>query len=343
MDLLSEIVGELRLESVSYWRLELTAPWALRFPAGGRGIHIVTRGSCWLEVDGGRAPAAVASGDLVVMPSGRGHVLRDAPRPRKASPIEELVRGASPGRAIEHGGAGLPTTIVCGQFRFGTLGHPALEALPPVLHLRGDERIGPFIQAHTQCIAAEVSAPAEGAAIVTARLSDVLLVQALRAYLRDVPADERGWLRGLADPQIGRALARMHRSPELDWSVPALAQEAGMSRAAFSARFSEQMGVSPGKYLADWRMYRAKVLLRSGSALVAEVAAEVGYRSEAAFSFAFKRLVGSSPSAYRDDHRAADVATATREQQPLLRTQQSALDGGALSRRSGMRVKRRLP
>ncbi|XYI00141.1 AraC family transcriptional regulator [Sorangium sp. So ce1128] len=303
MDLLSEIVGELRLESVSYCRLELTAPWALRFPAGGRGIHIITRGSCWLEIDGARAPVAVASGDLVVMPSGRGHVLRDALEPRKTSSIEDLVRGAYPGRAIEHGGAGLPTTIVCGQFRFGTLGHPALEALPPVLHLRGDERAGPWIQAHTQCIAAEVSAPAEGAAIVTARLSDVLLVQALRAYLRDVPADERGWLRGLADPQIGRALARMHRNPELDWSVLTLAQEAGMSRAAFSARFSEQMGASPGKYLADWRMYRAKLLLRSGAVSVSEVAASVGYRSEAAFSYAFKKVVGSSPSAYRHSYR----------------------------------------
>ncbi|KYG06824.1 hypothetical protein BE21_32595 [Sorangium cellulosum] len=303
MDLLSEIVGELRLESVSYFRLELTAPWALRFPPGGRGIHIITRGSCWLEVDGPRPPVALTSGDLLVMPSGRGHVLRDARKPRKAVPIEDLVRSASPGRAVEHGGDGVPTTIVCGQFRFGTLGHPALEALPPVLHLRGDEGVGPFVQAHTQCIAAEVSAPAEGAAIVTARLSDVLLVQALRAYLRDVPADERGWLRGLADPQIGRALARMHRNPELDWSVLTLAQEAGMSRAAFSARFTEQMGASPGKYLAEWRMYRAKVRLRSGAALVAEVAAEVGYSSEAAFSHAFKKLVGTSPSAYRDGHR----------------------------------------
>jgi len=303
MDLLSEIVSELRLESVSYARLELAAPWALQFPPGGRGIHIITRGSCWLEVDGGQAPVGIASGDLVVMPSGRGHVLRDARKSRKGTPIEELVRGAPPGRAIEYGGAGLPTTIVCGQFRFGTQGHPALEALPPVLHLRGDERIAPWIQAHTQCITAEVSDPTEGTAIMTTRLSDVLLVQALRAYLQEVPADERGWLRGLADPKIGRALARMHRSPELEWSVLTLAREAGMSRAAFSARFSEQMGASPGKYLADWRMYRAKVLLRSGVASVAEVAAEVGYRSEAAFSFAFKNAVGASPSVYRGTRR----------------------------------------
>lgn len=308
MDLLSEIVSELRLESVSYARLELSAPWALRFPSGGRGIHIVTRGSCWLEVEGGQAPLPIASGDLVVMPSGRGHVLRDARKPRKGTPIEELVAGAAPGCAIEHGGDGVPTTIVCGQFQFGTLGHPALEALPPVLHLRADERIGPSIQAHTQCIAAEVSAPSEGSAIITTRLSDVLLIQALRAYLKDVPDDERGWLRGLADPQIGRALARMHRNPELEWSVLTLAQEAGMSRAAFSARFSEQMGASPGKYLGDWRMYRAKVLLRSGAASVAEVAAEVGYRSEAAFSFAFKNAVGASPSVYRGIRREVDRA-----------------------------------
>src|ERR1043165_7197163 len=104
MDLLSDIVSELRLESVTYSRLELSAPWALRFPAGGRGIHIVTRGSCWLDVDGGRAPVAVASSDLVVMPSGRGHVLRDGRKPRKGIAIEDLMRGATPGRPIMHGG-----------------------------------------------------------------------------------------------------------------------------------------------------------------------------------------------------------------------------------------------
>lgn len=305
MDLLSEIVAELRLESVSYFRMELTAPWALHFPAGGRGIHIITRGSCWLEVSDAQSPIAVAAGDLVIVPSGRGHVLRDARRPRKAVPIEDLVRSAAPGCALEHGGDGLPTTLVCGQFRFGTLGHPALEALPPVLHLRGDAHAGPWIQAHIQCLATEVSQPSEGADIVTARLSDVLLVHALRAYLRDVPADERGWLRGLADPQIARALTQMHKAPELDWSVPALAREAGMSRAVFSARFSEQMGASPGKYLAEWRMYRAKLLLRSDLASIAEVAAKAGYRSEAAFSFAFKNIVGVSPSAYRDRERQA--------------------------------------
>lgn len=310
MDLLSEIVSELALESVSYSRLELTAPWSLRFPRGGRGIHIITRGSCWLDVEGAKAPIAIASGDLVVMPSGRGHVLRDGRKPSRGVAIEDLVRGAAPGRAVEYGGPGLPTTIVCGQFRFGTLGHPALEALPPVLHLRGDERNSRWVQAHTQCIVAEVSSPSEGSAILTTRLSDVLLVQALRSYLEEVPPDERGWLRGLADPQIGRALSRMHQNPGLEWSVVTLAQEAGMSRAAFSARFSEQMGASPGKYLGNWRIYRAKVLLRAGVASIAEVAAEVGYRSEAAFSFAFKNAVGTSPSVYRGARREPERAEA---------------------------------
>jgi AraC-like DNA-binding protein len=82
--------------------------------------------------------------------------------------------------------------------------------------------------------------------------------------------------------------------------VAALAAELAMSRSAFAARFSELVGVPAMQYVTDWRMQLARNRLRDGAS-VAEVAGELGYRSEAAFSRAFKRVMGMPPGAARRD------------------------------------------
>jgi AraC-like DNA-binding protein len=138
-----------------------------------------------------------------------------------------------------------------------------------------------------------------GSATVIAKLSELLFVEAVSQYVASLPADRRGWLAGLRDPQIGRALALLHTRPTDAWTAEALALEVGMSRSVFAERFTSLVGHPPMHYLALWRMHLAAQRLRDGHASVAQVAIAVGYESEAAFSRAFKRQFGTSPGGWR--------------------------------------------
>lgn len=131
------------------------------------------------------------------------------------------------------------------------------------------------------------------------RLTDILVVQAIRAWLQSNEALETGWLAALRDPKIGRALQAFHRAPQEGWTIARLAERAGMSRSAFAARFKQLTGEGVMQYALHWRMQLAQMDLKEGKRTLAEIAIGLGYESEAAFARAFKRIVGTSPGAYR--------------------------------------------
>jgi AraC-like DNA-binding protein len=126
-----------------------------------------------------------------------------------------------------------------------------------------------------------------------------LFVEAVSQFVASLPAERRGWLAGLRDPQIGRALSMLHARPTEAWTAEGLALEIGMSRSSFADRFSSVVGQPPMQYLALWRMHIAAQSLREGHRSVAQVGASIGYDSEAAFSRAFKRQFGESPGGWR--------------------------------------------
>jgi AraC-like DNA-binding protein len=166
------------------------------------------------------------------------------------------------------------------------------------VHVRGEAgRLDPVLQ----LLASEVGAAQPGSRTVISRLADVMLVMALRAHLRGLSGDCKtgGWLRAVADPQIGAVLAAIHGKPEADWTVESLARSAAMSRSAFAARFAELVGEPPLHYVTRWRMQKAAHALRTSDARLAEIAPTVGYETEAAFSKAFKRVYRQSPGAFR--------------------------------------------
>jgi AraC-like DNA-binding protein len=300
MDVLSEVLAEVRLESTLYARFAVTAPWAVAYPEGETaGFHVVTQGGCVLEMAGERIE--LDAGDFVVLPHGTAHTLRSRGIDAPVTPVESFVGAAEGFGEVEHGGGGEAAGYLCGAFHFAdSRRNPVLAALPPLIHVRGENgRVLPWLELSLQMVACEASSRRAGGATVLARLADILFVQAVRAHLASLPEHSAGWLGALRDPQIGRALSLIHREPERPWTVGSLAAAVFMSRSSFAERFTRRVGQPPLAYLAAWRMYRAGRLLRSGNVRMAEVAQRLGYGSEAAFSTAFKRWAGVSPGAYR--------------------------------------------
>jgi AraC-like DNA-binding protein len=128
-------------------------------------------------------------------------------------------------------------------------------------------------------------------------------------YLETLPPEHAGWLAGVRDPAIGKAMSLMHARPAHDWTIDELAKEVGMSRSVLAERIAKLAGIPPMHYLAKWRMQVASELLTSGKTNLAGIAADVGYESEASFSRAFKKMVGVPPSTWRRQERLGKTRT----------------------------------
>jgi AraC-like DNA-binding protein len=313
----SDPVGEalhfLRMNGAFYCRSELTSPWGLTMPpmAGYIWFHVVTSGRLWLETgDRDEDGSWIHPGDLALVPHGEGHVLRSEPG-APAPGILDLERELISDRyeILRHGGGGEPTGLICGAVRFE---HPAAEnlirILPSTIRIKpsSSPRLD-WLESTLRLMAAEASELRPGGEAVITRLGDILVIQAIRAWMENDPAARSGWLGALQDPQIGRAISLIHRDPARHWTVASLADELAMSRSAFAARFSELVGEPVMAYVARWRMNVAVDALTEEGATVAELADRLGYRSEAAFSRAFKRVIGASPGEVR---RRADEDSA---------------------------------
>ena len=291
----------LRMSGTFYFRSELTAPWGLGIPPMPDCLwfHVVTAGAALLEVDDDGRGRLAAAGRARAGPARDRAPAAGRRRTRAAPSVLGIPHDFVTDRyaIIRHGGGGAATTLVCGAVRFD---HPAarslVELLPATIHLTdpatGAATRPEWLPATLRMMAAEAAQLRPGGETVLTRLADVLVIQAIRAWLATDPGGRTGWLGALRDRQIGRALALVHRDPARDWTVAALAAECAMSRSAFAARFTELVGEPAMQYVTRWRMQTALHELSSGDGTVAELAGRLGYRSEAAFSRAFKRVVG---------------------------------------------------
>jgi AraC-like DNA-binding protein len=185
--------------------------------------------------------------------------------------------------------------------------NPLLEALPVVVR-------APVSPASWRWMAglldAAVQATGHGGAgreAMLAKLAELMFVEALRAHLESLPPDARGWVAGLRDPQVGRALQVIHGHPYEVWNLDALARAVSMSRSSFAERFAAYVGMPPMQYLTRWRLQLASRLLEDGHT-VTRAAAAVGYQSESAFTRAFKRHVGQAPGAWRRERASSKPA-----------------------------------
>jgi AraC-like DNA-binding protein len=301
MDPLSEVLQDFRMTGVSYGRYEMAHPWGIHFPEQAQArFHFVGSGMCWLHTrDGGWM--RLAEGDIVLLPKGIPHELAFAPE-SPCKPIDPSRLDSFGGivYCLTETGDGEKTTLFCGTMSLEAHAfHPLLDLMPQVIRgcevMSRDRVIATLLEAMSD----EVALSQLGGATILARLADLLVARVIRCWVKGACETAEGWLAAIRDPQIGRALAAVHRDPGEDWTVESLARVAGLSRSSFAEKFTGVVGEGPGRYVARWRMRVAGEWLSRDHLSVAEAAQRLGYESEASFSRAFKRLVGSSPGHWR--------------------------------------------
>ena len=300
-DTVSDLLRSLRVRSNVFCLATMRAPWGFSVPARDvASFHIVLDGGGVLEVDG-EPPLELARGDLVVLPHGDAHVVRDRPGSAVTS-IAVLEPANETSWEVRGGSNGPPTELICGTFQLENA-QPLLTALPNVIRVPGREgRPVEWLEASVRLLRGEMPVCAPGAEEIVTRVTDVLVVQAIRVHLLD---DGREPIAVLGDAQIGTAVRLIHADPARPWTVTELARRVALSRSAFSSRFRALTGESPMRYVARFRLALASELLRSTDASVAAVARSCGYGSEASFSRAFQRWFGTTPGSYRRRARAS--------------------------------------
>lgn len=306
MDALSDVLAALRVSGSFSSRLEARGSWALRFPGAGDQLKFGTVLGGRVELSVGREPAIEAvAGDLYLISGGSDFIARSV---SSHGPVQDGVaayrRHRGEDGVVRLGSSGPLVSLLSGRFTFDPRSalYP-LRQLPPLIHLRAEDDATKALSSILQLLRRERERPRPGMDLASSSLAGLLLVEALRVYLAKYP-QPAGWLAGLCDPKIARAMGAMHADLRRAWTVQELADVALMSRTAFATRFRELVGESPVNYLTQWRMVVAGRLLQDTDTSAASIGLQVGYESETAFSAAFKRSAGFPPAKYRAVARA---------------------------------------
>jgi len=324
VDVLSEVLGAIKLSGAFYFNGEFTAPWGVRTPAStalaplfGAGhrvliFHLLTEGRGVAGLEGGPL-MPLQAGDIVMFPHGDAHVIGNGTPLRAIDYEGELRRILAQGlRLTRSGGGGEITRFVCGYLSCDEhMGKVLLAGLPAMLKVSvRDKGSALWLEHAIAYLVGDAQSASAGGYAVQARLAESLFIETLRRHIVSLPPGSTGWLAGVRDPSVGKALQLLHADPAKRWTLPLLARGAGMSRSVLAERFRQFIGESPMAYLTRWRLLLAARRLQAGGRGVAIIAAEAGYDSEAAFNRAFRREFGMPPARFRRMAQPAAAAAA---------------------------------
>jgi AraC-like DNA-binding protein len=315
MDPLSDLLRVVRLDGAFFYGVEAAEPWSVETVAAEQltprimpsaehliSYHILTAGRCYGGLVGEELVELIA-GDVIVFPHGDPYVMsseRDVHGPAvNTSAPDRYPHTVRLGDSGPRGASFVCGFLGCDRQPF----NPLLAALPRRMHMRGMSSA--WHDSFTRQLTEESRLGRPGADSVLTRMAEVMFIEVIRRYLEDLPPGQTGWLAGLRDEMVGRALALLHARPAHPWTLPDLAREAVSSRSSLAKRFTELVGQPPMQYLTQWRMQVAANLLAQSGAKLGAIAADVGYDSEAAFSRAFKKATGVPPGAWREARRPA--------------------------------------
>lgn len=301
-DILSDVFSTLRIRSNLYFLAELKGDFSIEVPPERRRIrfHLVRQGRCWLRLPDGRVQE-LGEGDIAIVPNGIAQVLSGTPDAAPVSLGEIVAGGALREGLLTYGVGERRARLLCGFCQFDEeLDHPVLTGLPALLTLRSEDLGGePWTAATLRLLAMEAELNGQGSTGILTRLLEIVFIQAVRRIEAGLGEEARGFIVALSDDRLSKALRGIHKKPSLDWTIAALAKEAGMSRARFADRFTTLVGMPPIGYLTRWRLSLARDLLVNSALDMAEVAARCGYASVPSFSRRFKEAFGIGPGSYR--------------------------------------------
>ena len=330
MDVLSNVLETVRLTGALMITADLNDPWPILSPSfevllQSRSskaecvsfFHIITAGKCLFKMESGK-PFLLGNGSVIIFPHGCPHIMASTlqiqPTPIVALPNGEGMQGLP---KVKHAGPGENTKLICGYLLCDQRFNPLLGAVPEVIILSPEkERISKdnpellpntlsitpngWLDMNLRHLTDEIKEKNEGSATLITRLIELMYMEVLRRYMKNLPENSRGWLAAVRDHEVGKALMYLHSNPEEKWNVETLASKVGVSRSAFAKRFTELIGESPMLYLTHWRMQLAKNLLQQPDLSMAMVAERIGYDSNVSFIRAFKRYVGETPGNWRN-------------------------------------------
>ena len=313
-------MSAISLDGAVYIDAEFTAPWCVeaqyglptetQLLSGADHIaffHFLIEGDCKARLAEGGESLDLKAGDFVLFPQDHEHLLGSdlSLPPIRAHELSREVHGES--MRMRHGGGGKATRFVCGYLACDRrISQSLFNSLPRMLRITigGDPSMA-WLSELLRVGVNESQAQRPGARSLLTKLSELIFVEAMRRHAAALPVEQRGWLAGLRDPHVGKALALLHSRYGYPWTVDELAHEVALSRSVLAQRFAELIGEPPMQYLTRWRLALAARALRLGPESIGRIAERYGYESEAAFNRAFKREFGAPPASWRKQEATA--------------------------------------
>jgi AraC-like DNA-binding protein len=303
VDALSEVLRLARFSAEVTLDGAARAPWCVSVPASGSiaRAHLVLEGECVLQVAGGE-PVRLVPGEIAFIAGGAAHLIGSS-LDGDATPLATLVRAPLAGELVpvRVGGGGSATRwIALAATCERHLADPLLACMPAVLEV--DLLGSPPLNWLTGALGLHLSAsdaPPVGDSARRGRLADLVIIEALRRHVQSLPPGGKGWLAGLDDRYVGRALALVHGRPAEPWTVERLGRQVGLSRSALAERFGDVMGEPIFAFLTRWRLQLAAEFLLTTPRSIEAIARDAGYESASAFAHAFRRVFKKPPSVWR--------------------------------------------
>lgn len=306
MDVLTDVLSTLRLKGQMYFRTEFAGSWGVTVPDDPSTIrfHLVIHGECWVSVADCDERLHLREGDFILVPHGVSQSITN-PETSEATPLNELLQTGKLGEdgVLRHGTGSQASQVrmICGFCSFDEgLKHPLFYLLPPVLLIgRHTTGVSPWLADAVRVVTMESELDGPGGTAVINRLMEVLFIQAIRHQYDSKTVPTTPFISAVTDSRLRSAIEAIHERPEHDWTVTDLAALTNLSRGRFSQRFKDVVHQSPMQYLANWRLQKARQLLKETTLSIADVAFQSGYHSLPSFTRRFGKEFGISPGAFR--------------------------------------------
>ena len=320
MDVLSDVLTSVRLTGAIFFDSTFHADFVAESPKASIVaakvmpasqyvfyFHTLLEGSCFAELtDGSMEPIRLEAGDIIAFPMDDGHALCSTVGLRAAPDLAIYIHPVD--RQLPYvlnaGSGAEACRFICGYLGCDIEPYnPFLEPLPRMLHGRGIANQG-WLAPLIHYAVSETERQQAGGETVLAKLAELLFVEVIRQHVEGLPAESRGWLSGLRDAHVGRALRLMHGQPAAEWTLEGMARQVGLSplRICRALQLLRRCLANAVPYALAHATGRAAARSARRQCCAGERRSRL--RVEAAFNRAFKKVTGVPPGLWRRRRRS---------------------------------------